>query len=426
MKNLRAIVLLFAANSISGVAQGISMLAIPWYFARDGEMARFGLIYILTNLISLFWVPYAGVLVDRFNRKGVFLAATLIGGLAIGTIALMGHVKGDLPWWLVAVVFGLTFFNYNIHFPNLYAFAQEIVEPRHYGRITSALEIQNQVATMISGAAGAVLLEGTQNGMLNLFGFMVKVPWDVRAWHIHEIFTFDAATYFLAFLVILMIRYAPLVQRHVEHGRLMERLRIGMQYLLKHKHILLFGVASYAIFVSILVGVFFVDPLYVKNHLLETGDVFAASEMYYAIGAVFAGFAIIRIFSRWNGVVGIIALTILTVLVFGWLVVAESVVIYYLAVLLMGLTNAGTRILRVNLLFTTIPNQVYGRTNSIFNMTNILFRILFLGIFALPFFHLSNNVIYTFAILAVFMLVAAIILIVYYRKFVAILGIQRD
>ncbi|MDX1476990.1 MAG: MFS transporter [Saprospiraceae bacterium] len=425
MKNLRAIVLLFVANTVSGVAQGISMLAIPWYFARDGDMARFGLIYILTNLVSLFWVPYAGVLIDKFSRKRVFIVISLVGGLAVGAIAWLGHWQGDLPWWLVALVFGLTFFNYNIHYPNLYAFVQEITEPRSYGKITSALEIQGQITTMAAGAAGAVLLEGTQNGMLNVFGFLVKVPWDIPAWRIHEIFTLDAATYFVGFLIILAIRYQPLKQRHVEHGRLLVRLNIGWQYLRNHKLIFIFGVASYSIFVTILIGVFYLDPLYVSNHLHETGDVFAASEMYYAIGAVFAGVAILRMFTRWNGVIGIILLTVITAFIFGWLAVAHSVIVYYIVVLLMGLTNAGTRILRVNYLFNTVPNQVYGRANSIFNMTNILLRIAFLALFSLPFFHVGNNVIYAFVILGIFLLVAAGVLIAYYRNFVAILATQR-
>lgn len=421
MKNFRAIILLFVANSISGVAQGISMLAIPWYFARDIDMSRFGLIYILTNMVSLFWVPYAGVVIDKFSRKRIFLVVSLIGGLLVGGIALLGHTSGGLPWWLVALVFSLTFFNYNIHYPNLYAFVQEITEPRSYGWITSALEIQGQVVTMIAGGVGALLLEGTQNGKLNVFGFMVDAPWDVRPWHIHEIFALDAVTYFAAFAIILLIRYQPVVIRSFEAGNLTGRLRTGWRFLMDHKYIFLFGVASYSIFVAILVGVFYIDPMYVKNHLLESGDVFAASEMYYAIGAVFAGFAILRIFSKGRGLMGIVLLTILTAVIFGWLFFATSVAVYYIVVLLMGLTNAGTRVLRVNYLFNTVPNQVYGRANSIFNMTNILLRVLFLGVFSLPFFHIGNNVIYAFIILAVFLAIAAGILLAYYRKFVAIL-----
>ncbi|MCB0409746.1 MAG: hypothetical protein KDD29_05970, partial [Flavobacteriales bacterium] len=70
MKNKKALNFLFAANTISGFAQGISMLAIPWYFASVlNDSTTFGIIYAITTIISLFWGLYAGTLIDRYNRK---------------------------------------------------------------------------------------------------------------------------------------------------------------------------------------------------------------------------------------------------------------------------------------------------------------------------------------------------------------------
>jgi len=66
---------------------------------------------------------------------------------------------GALPWQLVAGVFMLTFLNYAVHYPNLYAFVQEIIEPKYYGRITSYLEIQGQLTSILAGAGAALLLE---------------------------------------------------------------------------------------------------------------------------------------------------------------------------------------------------------------------------------------------------------------------------
>ena len=43
------------------------------------------------------------------------------------------------------LVFGLTMFNYNIHYPNLYAFVQEITDKKHYGKINSYIEVQEKL-----------------------------------------------------------------------------------------------------------------------------------------------------------------------------------------------------------------------------------------------------------------------------------------
>ena len=48
MKNKQAIYLLFLSNIISGLAQGISMIAIPWYFIEIVEESEyFALGYII-------------------------------------------------------------------------------------------------------------------------------------------------------------------------------------------------------------------------------------------------------------------------------------------------------------------------------------------------------------------------------------------
>jgi MFS transporter, DHA3 family, macrolide efflux protein len=418
VKNLRAIVLLFVANTISGMAQGISMLAIPWYFARAGDMDQFVIVYILTNLVSFIWVPLAGVLTDRYDRRKIFLIVSVTGGLVLGCIALLGHLYGSLPWWAVASGFVLTFLNYNIHYPNLYAFVQEITEPEYYGRITSALEIQGQVTTMLAGAGAAMLLEGTLNGHLNIFGILVNVPFDVEAWTIYEIFTMDSATYFVALVVILMIRYTPIAKRKGEVGNIMSRLSTGLSYLRRHKYVTIFGIASYSVFVVVLIEGFFLGPLYVSNHLEESGDVFASSEMYYALGAIAAGLIILRVFRGKSGIAGIVGLTLGCAAVCLTLAMTNSVVLFYFALLMLGLTNAGTRVLRVNSLFRVIPNELYGRSNSIFNMTNIALRIAFLSLFAIPFFLTGNNVVYAMGILALFLVFSTAVLLRYYRKFV--------
>ena len=55
MQNRQAYWLLFSANAVSGFAQGITMLAIPWYFSKQLEQpSLFGLIYGTTTLLMIF------------------------------------------------------------------------------------------------------------------------------------------------------------------------------------------------------------------------------------------------------------------------------------------------------------------------------------------------------------------------------------
>lgn len=417
MQNSRAIILLFIANSISGVAQGISMIAIPWYFEQEQAMQYFGIIYILINLLSLLWVPYSGTFVDQYNRRNIFLGTTLVSGLLLASIGAYGYSQGALSWIWVAIVFMFTFFNYNIHYPNLYAFVQEITEQQHYGRITSYIEIQGQLTSVLAGGAAAMLLVGVPDGAIEVLGWQFQLPFSIKAWSIYEIISMDAMTYFLGFLFILFIRYQPISKRHSETGKLWMRLKVGWDYLRKHRGIFLFGVASHSIFVSVLITTFYLAASYVNQHLEAGGAVFAISELYYAIGAVLAGVAIRRIFKYVDIPISIMIMTALASGLFLLLAVSQHAWIFYAMSLLLGLTNAGTRIQRVTYLFSHVPNQVYGRTTSIFTIINILFRILLLGLFSLPFFHISGNVIYAFALLSLFLFLTFFVLLKNYKSF---------
>ena len=417
MKNLSAIVLLFIANSISGISQGISMIAIPWYFTQSGKASTYAMVYLAVTLVSLVWGPLSGTFVDRYNRKHIFMVLTMVSFFLMSGVAAVGYQLGGLPWYWVAAVFAMTFFNYNVHYPNLYAFVQEITEPRFYGKIASYIEIQGQLTSVLAGAFAAVLLEGVPDGNLELIGVSFQLPFAFEAWALHEIFALDAITYFIGFFFVAAISFVSLKERAIEQGSVIQRFRTGWKYLQSNPYILLFGVASFSIFVTVLVTTFYLAAIYVNNHLHESGDVFASAEICYAFGAVFAGIAIRHIFKSMSTVAAVILMTFLTAGLFAVLAVSKSLAILYAMFLLLGITNAGTRIMRINYLFERVPNQFYGRAGSIFFITNILFRLLFIAMFGMAFFNTGNNVVYAFGVLAVFLAMASGVMIRYYRKF---------
>ena len=207
MKNKQAITLLFLANIISGLAQGISMVAIPWYFVK--VVARpevFANAYFLITFITLFWGIYAGTLVDRYSRRNLFIIINIICGLFIGSVAVFGIHTAYLSDLLVILVFGITIFNYNIHYPNLYAFGQEITEQRNYGKLNSYIEIQGQVTSVLAGAFAALLLTGTTNNVLEIGGLTFYLPFNIEQWEIYEVFMMDAITYLVVIFIFLLMQ----------------------------------------------------------------------------------------------------------------------------------------------------------------------------------------------------------------------------
>ena len=147
--------------------------------------------------------------------------------------------------------------------------------------------------------------------------------------------------------------------------------------------------------------------------------------MYYSVGAIFAGIAIQSIFRKVQIPLAIIMLTVLTILLLVSLAWFANEFIFYIMIGILGLTNAGTRVLRVTFLFSHVKNQVYGRANSVFALANISFRIFFLSIFATAFFYEENHIIYAFLIMAIFLLLTVFVLVKNYAKIISLQEIEE-
>ncbi len=418
MRNLSAIIRLFIANSISGFAQGISLIAVSWYFVDILQNPTlWGNIYAAITFISLFWGLYAGTLVDRYNRKHIFLAENMAGALVLLSVSAIGFYLGGIPTPLAALCFAITFFIFNIHYPALYAFAQEITDQKHYSRITSYLEIQGQLTTMLSGAIGALLLSGVSSGEVQLLGTSFNQPFHIEAWSLQKVFLLDGLTYIACFLIIIPIRYTAISKRYKETGAsLIQRFNIGIQYLKKHPLIFVFGNAAYFIFVTTMVINFCLFPNFVKNHLNGEAHVFAIGELWFALGAVGAGIFISTLFKRTTTVMGTIVMTLVSASTFFFLTNNRTITGFYTASFFLGLANAGDRIMRVTYLFNHIPNQVIGRTQSVFTVINVVMRLFFIVLFSLAFFVEYIGI--AFFIFAICCLVAAAFLAYFYKGLV--------
>jgi len=421
VKNKQAISLLFLANIISGLAQGISMIAIPWYFVKVVSRPEiFANAYLLITFLTLFWGIYAGTLIDRYSRKRLFIIINLICGLFIGGVACFGIQTQYLSDLLVILVFGITIFNYNIHYPNLYAFGQEITEPKNYGRLNSYIEVQGQVTSVLAGAFAAILLTGTTNSSLDIGGIVFNLPFNIEPWKIYEVLFIDAITYIIVIFIFLLMKYTPISKEKTHTEGLFGRLKGGFKYLQKHPVIFVFGLASYMLFAFTLVEIHVLLPSYVDKFLQMDGNIYASAEIYYSFGAIFSGLMILRIFKNFNTVFGVIVMMIVVAFAFYLMAIYNILWIFFLGNFVLGITNAGVRILRTTYIFNHVPNNLIGRTNSVFNTLNIIFRMLLIGIFALPFYQVDDNIRFGYLVGVIMMGLAVIPLVMWHKRIVKV------
>jgi len=412
MKNKRAIGLLFTAHVISSFAQGITMLSIPWYFASIvDESVLFGKVLAIATFISIFWSLFAGTIIDRYPRKYIFWVASIVGCVVLLSAGIYGQYYGEMPLWLVAFVFVFTFFGFNIHYPNLYAFTQQLAAKGDYGKVNSMIEVLGQSTNVVSGALGAVLLSGTSAGAMNLLGFHTILPFEIARWEIWEIFFLDAATYFFAACIIPFITYKIADALPVDMKPIANRLKSGWHFLMLNRELLIFGLTTYSIFVVLLVKVQFLLPIYVDNHLVEGADVYASSEVYFALGSLAAGLLIHKLAKNLQPAKTIVIMMVMAASVFLILAFTKSIMGFYMLSALLGFSNAGARITRITFLFNHVPNNIIGRANSIFYVYNIASRGILITLFSTGFFSNFNNIIWAYAICGSYVLISVVPLV---------------
>jgi len=414
LENKAAIYRLLGANLISGFTQGLNMIAIPWYFIdiiKKGGV--YGILFAAVTFIALFWSLYAGTLIDRFNRKQIFLAINLVGFVVLTGFGLYGVFMDGVEVWMVGAIFMFSIMVFNIHYPAVYAFSQEIMEPAYYGKVNSMIEIQGQSSSMFAGAIAVLLLGGTVGKLQwlsKLIGF------EIEPWEIYEIFLLDGLTYLIAFLIIFSMRYTSLSKHQYVKESLRIRFKEGFDFLKANKDIMWFGLLSFTVFIVTIVEGFYLGAIYVSDYLMEDAVVYTSAEMLYAAGALFAGVFIRRLFRKLKPIISLLIIFVLLAIGFFVCGFTRSSLVFIIFSFLMGLSNAGTRVIRITYLFQLVPNNIIGRVNGIFASYQTLMRGLFILFFTLPFFLKGQNIRIPFILFGIFLLISGYLLYKLTRK----------
>lgn len=105
MVGRRPLLLLEAANGISGVSNALVMVAIPWLILeRTGSAAAAGLAGALAGLPGIVVSPLVGALVDRLGRRTVSVGSDLFSALSV----LLFPVADRLGVLGLGTILGLT------------------------------------------------------------------------------------------------------------------------------------------------------------------------------------------------------------------------------------------------------------------------------------------------------------------------------
>lgn len=334
---------LLLANITGSIGSGITIIAVPWLLVqRAGGDKLYGYLTVATTVTLFLLAPYYGVWLDRHSRKFAMLAVEVLGASVTLSMATWILVTGHTATWQLLVLFFGGMLYYTLHFPAKWAFIQQVFEKRHYQQLMGLMEVQGQTASLLSGGLASYLIE--------------HVPF-------YSILLFDAGTYLFSFLIQSTLPYrATHLTGEAPVGNAWHALGEGLHWLRQRPQFTLFLVCASAPFVAVMTGNY-LFPIYVQDILHAPAAVFGQGEMAFAGGAILAGIVGPRLISRHapaNVALGMMALFIVGLVLLGTI---RHVTIFYLALLLLGLGNAGSRVARGTVVLHEVPNALMGRVN---------------------------------------------------------------
>lgn len=382
---------ILSANILSSIGSGITMIAVPWLLvSRVHGGSLFGYITILMTAVNFFITPLIGHLIDRYSRKKILLIGEIIGFFIVLLFAVQGILGIKFQVWHYIVLYGSGSFYYNLFYPAIFAFNQEIFDKSVYRPLNGAMEIQGQLSSVAAGALAAIL--------------MTKVD-------LHWLLLFDAFTYISAFLLFLKIPY----QRRVHTGQKVKfwlKITEGYRYMHKKPALFLYLTASLMPFIGVMVTNY-VFPVYLKEVLHVSASIYGMQSMVYGIGAVAAGVVVpILAFKRGNE----FSITV-TIFVYAAAISAviliKSIPLYFILTILLAFGNAGTRVARNAFMMEKVPNDVMGRVDSLFRLIGLGLRLILLSVFTGL--SIQNNISFSFYILS-FLLAASFVIILFINR----------
>lgn len=341
----RPFALLWSGQTTSRFGDALYRIALAWWVVQQtGSATAMGAVFVLSTAPMLVFLPFGGLVSDRFPRVTVMLSSDLLRGVLVAGVALLDLI-GRLSFWhiyLASALFGLVeaFFQ-----PAYTAAIPEITPQESLTSANSLSSLSLQTVGVVGPAVGALIVGRAGTSLA---------------------FALDAASFFVSSLFLLpLLAISQRPRLHQRTGRLFVDLREGLSVVAGTPWLwVTIGIASVSN-VTLAGPRAVVLPFLVKDHL--HADVGALGLLYSSasVGAVIAAVWLGRIRRIPHRGVLAYAAWITSGAALMWFGAAPSVAMVVPAAVVLGASVATFGLIWTNSLQELVPRDLLGRVSSI-------------------------------------------------------------
>jgi MFS family permease len=157
-KNMRTFTVIWFGQLVSTIGSGLTGFALGvWIYQETASTTLFALNMLAFALPTLIMSPFAGALVDRYDRRWMMILSDSGAGLSTLAIAVL-LFSGNLEIWhiFIATAFNAAFTSFQ--WPAYSAVTSLLVPREQLGRAGGMVQIGEAVSQLIAPAAAGALL----------------------------------------------------------------------------------------------------------------------------------------------------------------------------------------------------------------------------------------------------------------------------
>jgi DHA3 family macrolide efflux protein-like MFS transporter len=277
LSGMRGFTVVWLGQLVSFLGTGMTQFALTiWAWEKTGEATALALVGFSFTLPYILASPFAGALVDRWNRKLVTMLSDVASG--VSTLAVLAlFASGRLQVWHLYVTSAFSGAFQSFQFPAFSAAVTLMLDKEQYSRANGMMSLANSASGIFAPVAAGILLP-----IIGLGGIM----------------SFDALTFVaaVAALAVVNIPQPTGIAEAKERPSLLEDSVFGFRYILARPSLL--GLQSIFFVVNFTGSICF--ALLAPMVLSRTGNdsiVLGTVQSMFGVGGVVGGL----LMSAWGG-----------------------------------------------------------------------------------------------------------------------------
>jgi DHA3 family macrolide efflux protein-like MFS transporter len=156
-RGMRTFFMIWSGQLVSTIGSGLTGFALGvWIYQETGSVTLFAMNMLAFAVPNLLVSPFAGALVDRWDRRWVMIMSDTGAGLATLSIALL-YMTGNLAVWniILATAFNSAFSTFQ--WPAYSAVTTLLVPKEQLGRAGGMVQIGEAISQLLAPAAAGAL-----------------------------------------------------------------------------------------------------------------------------------------------------------------------------------------------------------------------------------------------------------------------------